>query len=68
MRKILSTAAVVISLTGCAQLMTTDYLAMRTVSRMVSAYCALPDKARKVNRLRWNAVLSPNSVAIECKK
>lgn len=65
MRKVIIVCSIFI-LSSCAQAIEMDYLAMKTVSGMVGAYCALPGSARKMNRMRWNAVLAPNRVEISC--
>jgi hypothetical protein len=56
--------------TGCAE--TGVYLAeahaldVEVIKTVSSAYCKLPHTARLMNRARWNAAMSPNTIELTC--
>ena len=64
-KKILIISAILATL-GCAEIIQGDIIAMEGVGKAVSIYCKLPEKARAMNRARWDTVLAPNHIEITC--
>lgn len=41
-------------------------LDVEVISTVTKTYCKLPHHLRELNRQRWNAMIAPNRITLEC--
>jgi len=56
--RLIAAACLLLTLQGCTVIQSAQYA--------VSRYCALPEKARDINRQAVARAMAPNRIAIEC--